>query len=347
MGAPPGVEWLSDDRLVIDGTRYALMNAEPEPGELRLYKPRAMVEAYEPLIAEFGGANIFEIGIMAGGSAAYLTQRCEPRRFLGVDRTTDPLPELDRFVADRHLEERLVLHRGVDQADGDALVAIAGSGFGGEEIDLVIDDASHLYGPTVATFEALFPLVRLGGLYIIEDWTADDWLALMFAGLVEHRDPIGRAIAEGWLATVLAEPDNVVGQVFQRWIFHALTDAALPYHAAAVDWRDQLERPDAGADAELVAERVRDLLAADEAERADPTLGTLGLQLLLAVKGLCGSIASVTVTPWWIAVRRGGPIDAATPFTVGAIGHDRLDVIGSYRALTGDATDEVRVSPVP
>ncbi len=39
-----------------------------------------------------------------------------------------------------------------------------------EPIDVVIDDASHLYEPTRASFETLFPLLRPGGLYLIEDW---------------------------------------------------------------------------------------------------------------------------------------------------------------------------------
>ena len=40
---------------------------------------------------------------------------------------------------------------------------------------MVIDDASHLYEPTRASFEALFPLCVPGGLYIIEDWAWDHW----------------------------------------------------------------------------------------------------------------------------------------------------------------------------
>ena len=42
-------------------------------------------------------------------------------------------------------------------------------------LDLVVDDASHLYGPTKASFEILFPLLRPGGLYLIEDWAWDHW----------------------------------------------------------------------------------------------------------------------------------------------------------------------------
>jgi hypothetical protein len=37
-------------------------------------------------------------------------------------------------------------------------------------LDFVVDDASHFYQPSRATFECLFPKVRPDGLYIIEDW---------------------------------------------------------------------------------------------------------------------------------------------------------------------------------
>ena len=42
-------------------------------------------------------------------------------------------------------------------------------------LDLVIDDASHMYQPTKASFEALFPCLRPGGLYVIEDWAWTHW----------------------------------------------------------------------------------------------------------------------------------------------------------------------------
>jgi hypothetical protein len=38
------------------------------------------------------------------------------------------------------------------------------------ELDFVIDDASHTYEHTRRSFEILFPLLRPGGLYLIEDW---------------------------------------------------------------------------------------------------------------------------------------------------------------------------------
>ena len=48
------------------------------------------------------------------------------------------------------------------------------------EFDVVLDDASHVYANTIATFEALFSAVKTGGMYLIEDIQdagegANDW----------------------------------------------------------------------------------------------------------------------------------------------------------------------------
>jgi cephalosporin hydroxylase len=339
------VRW-SDDRVVVGDTTYVLMDGTPDPDELHLYKPRIMLECFELVIAEFLGANILEIGILYGGSTAYFAQRCRPRRLVALDRSEDRVERLDRFLEAQGLHDRVALHYGVDQSDRDRLGSIATQEFEGEEIDLVIDDASHRYGPTVASFETLFPLLRPGGLYLIEDWTADDWLSLSFVNILEHVDPTPRAICEQWLAAVLAEPDTLVAQVFERWVLRTLTDPSEPHHEAVERWCAGLRRPGASADAKLIDERVRARVALGPAELAGPTLGTLGLQLLLAVKGLCGSVASVSVNPWWIAVRRGGPIDPTT-FTVESVGRDRLDMVTNFAASARAADGAARVSPAP
>ncbi len=329
MTSGPAVDWEHDERLVIDGTAYVLMHGVRDDDELRIFKPRMMLEAYDDLIDELQGATIVELGILEGGSAAYLVQRCEPRRFVGIDRREQRCNRLDRFVAAGNRFDQVRLHHGVDQADQDRLRAIVAEDLAGEPIDLVIDDASHVYGPTVASFEVLFPMVRPGGLYIIEDWTADDWLQVMFVNVIEHRDPMARAVSDQWLGEIVAEEGNVAGQFFRRWVAAGLRDPSSPHHEPIRAWRELLRSPDANPHTAALDSWVEQLPGPDE--RPGPTLGTLGLQLLLAVKGLCPSIASVTVTPWWIAVRRGGAI--TEPFSVASISDDRLDVTGSYRRL--------------
>jgi len=62
----------------------------------------------------------------------------------------------------------------VDQADSQTITKIIQDDFGGS-IDLIIDDASHLYEFTKASFEILFPYLTKGGIYIIEDWAWGHW----------------------------------------------------------------------------------------------------------------------------------------------------------------------------
>ena len=47
--------------------------------------------------------------------------------------------------------------------------------FGGNALDLVVDDGSHRYKETKSSFETLLPLLRPGGTYIIEDWGWAHW----------------------------------------------------------------------------------------------------------------------------------------------------------------------------
>jgi hypothetical protein len=91
----------------------------------------------------------------------------------------------DKFVATNGGASRIATYWGVDQGDAATLRSIVDKEFSGP-LDLVIDDASHLYAPTKASFETLFPLLRPGGLYIIEDWAWAHWPA---AQSPTHRSP--------------------------------------------------------------------------------------------------------------------------------------------------------------
>ena len=42
------------------------------------------------------------------------------------------------------------------------------------EFDVILDDASHMYGSTIHTFEHLYPALKSGGVYLIEDCQADN-----------------------------------------------------------------------------------------------------------------------------------------------------------------------------
>jgi hypothetical protein len=121
-----------------------------------------------------GPLNILEVGVFRGGSTLLLASFFPNARILGVDIREPPglfFAELDRLgLADR------VSISMVSQADGPALWAAIESAFGAEQLDLVIDDASHMYRETRSTFQIVFgDRLKEGGLYAIEDWGCGYW----------------------------------------------------------------------------------------------------------------------------------------------------------------------------
>jgi hypothetical protein len=124
-----------------------------------------MLDHYEHALAGFGPiGTMVELGIFHGGSAALFNELLRPKRLVAFDIVrSSPSSHFDRYV-DEH--PGVSAHWGVDQSDTTAVLAAVGPG----PIDLVIDDASHHYDLTAATFDALFPRLRPGGLYIVEDW---------------------------------------------------------------------------------------------------------------------------------------------------------------------------------
>jgi hypothetical protein len=142
------------------------------------YKTKYLVDQYAQFLAtrpSFRAENILELGIWDGGSVAFWYELFLPRKHVGLDLTqrTDS-DYFRRYVMANGLTDAIATHWGVDQADEHSLREIVAREFSGP-LDLVIDDASHLYGPTRKSFEVLFPLLRPGGLYMVEDWAWEHW----------------------------------------------------------------------------------------------------------------------------------------------------------------------------
>jgi predicted O-methyltransferase YrrM len=132
-------------------------------------KPRPLVEEYAATIATLEPARVVEIGIHDGGSTALLDRLCVPEKLVAIELAPKPPARLVQYIDRAGAGERVRVHCGVDQGDRTRVAAIVEAEFAGP-LDLVVDDASHLYAPTLASFETLFPRVRPGGLFIIEDW---------------------------------------------------------------------------------------------------------------------------------------------------------------------------------
>lgn len=59
-----------------------------------------------------------------------------------------------------------------DQSNDESLTALKAAF--PVEFDVIIDDAQHMYGPTINTFVNLFPALKSGGVYMIEDCQGDN-----------------------------------------------------------------------------------------------------------------------------------------------------------------------------
>lgn len=168
------LEW-SDDRIVVNGVTF-LFEGKAKRGSkdgIWLHKDRVLLDEYERLFGDyptFRVKNMLELGIWKGGSIALWMELLQPAKCVALDLTKrEDAPVFSRYVEERGLGERLKSYWGTDQADSARLIEIVEAEFD-DPLDLVIDDASHAYAPTRASFSTLFPLLREDGLYVIEDW---------------------------------------------------------------------------------------------------------------------------------------------------------------------------------
>jgi cephalosporin hydroxylase len=128
---------------------------------------------YEEFFKEFKDKEIryLEIGIKQGGSLLWAQDYFKPgSRIFGMDKNPCPIVS----------NECLVTFIG-EQNDSDRLKYI-GNTFG--QFDIIIDDASHQIKETRNTFKCLWPYLKVGGWYVIEDW-APGIGADTYKGLIE------------------------------------------------------------------------------------------------------------------------------------------------------------------
>jgi hypothetical protein len=72
----------------------------------------------------------------------------------------------------RHFSEHRIDIRQCDQTDAVSLTKLSEE-YGG--FDIIVDDGSHLNEHVIQTFKVLFPLLRDGGIYAVEDVQTSYW----------------------------------------------------------------------------------------------------------------------------------------------------------------------------
>lgn len=157
-----------------DGIKFVVTDAPPwerpksEGQSFTIVKGKSHFDYYKR-ISELDFQDIIEVGFYEGGSSVYFDRLFSPARLTCVDIREDRIAAVDQYIKNAGREEAFQMIYGFDQSDQNGLVDLVNTRHGGE-VDLVIDDASHDYHLSRATFEALFPFVCPGGLYILEDY---------------------------------------------------------------------------------------------------------------------------------------------------------------------------------
>ena len=179
------------DRFRVDGVEFQCLlgPAQSTPEKFFIRKSRALAEEYLEVLDHFQDARIVELGIAEGGSFALASIFNDPAKLVGVEIAAERVSALDQLIARRGLGDRARPYYGIDQADGTRLREIVAAEFDDEPLDLVIDDASHRLAETRSSFETLFPLLRPGGLFLIEDWNHQHLLSLALANALSGPDP--------------------------------------------------------------------------------------------------------------------------------------------------------------
>jgi hypothetical protein len=176
------LHWESESHLKINDVNFILSidsdelrNATSASDGFLLGKPRHMVESAARIAETRKVQKLFEMGILQGGSVVLYDQLYGPEKIVAIDHTPDRVEVLDRYIGNRHKNDIIKPYYGVNQANRSLMEKILSSEFPAMDIDIIVDDASHLYEETRDAFNISFPYLKNGGLYIIEDWAWAHW----------------------------------------------------------------------------------------------------------------------------------------------------------------------------
>jgi len=116
--------------------------------------PHSYGDAYDMLFQDRLNKknNILEIGIYMGGSIKAWSE-CFPKSTIyGVDITLQNLKH--NFDDDKNVK---IIEQDINYLEFE------------EELDIIIDDGSHYIDDVVSAFDFLYPKLKVGGMYVIED----------------------------------------------------------------------------------------------------------------------------------------------------------------------------------
>ncbi len=141
-------------------------------------KPPYYLSVYESYLAPLTASTtaLLELGVNRGGSlelwAEYFPRATvvgiDIKDIVEIDQDWKPIYKNGRPVLKTFSSSRIVSKMG-SQADEAFLTGLS-SDYAPRGWDIIIDDCSHVGSLSLQSFLTLFPLLKIGGLYIVEDW---------------------------------------------------------------------------------------------------------------------------------------------------------------------------------
>lgn len=151
--------------------------------------PKAYTLEYEQVFEELAVKTLLEIGVSRGASIRMWFDYFPDAHIIGLD--------IERTLVQAH--PRFSFYRG-NQADAELLEGIIARH---APFDVVIDDGSHRLFDQITSLDLLFPHVRSGGLYAIEDLHAPQAIELDdIVAVVGKIVKAVRIVSEGRLALI-------------------------------------------------------------------------------------------------------------------------------------------------
>lgn len=292
--------WIDDHRLEIRGSRFMATAVPLGNGgnEFIIVKTPDLVRRYLTLLDTERPRSVVELGVKEGGSTALIALAAEPDLLLAVDLEAEIPTLLAQLIEVHDLHGHLIAAFGLDQGDRSALTRFVDAHRHECGFDLVIDDASHVLGPTRTSFEVLFPRLRPGGLYVVEDWNSECIIASHLARVLpDAADITDRLGAVSQVLHILNAPDHELPDEVRA----SMTEAAATDHrdGSVVVARNLFER------IVEVAGRA-DVAALDGAGigRSRP-LADLAVELMMISATSPGLIEEVRIDGDWLSARRG------------------------------------------
>ncbi len=178
----PKLIWEGDSHLKINDVSFylsydidELQDKNSTKDSYLLGKPKHMVEKSVDIGQQQSICKIFEMGILQGGSVILYDQIFQPEKIVAIEYVPEPVDALVSYILEHSKLDAIKPYYGINQSDYSAMEKILSAEFPDRDVDLIIDDASHLYEETREAFNISFPYLKKGGLYCIEDWAWAHW----------------------------------------------------------------------------------------------------------------------------------------------------------------------------